>query len=165
MTNHLNQPYTVPGLEVEKGHRVADVLQRRIHVFNELQLTLKHAHWNVMGRSFIGIHEMLDPQINIVRVFIDDLAERVATLGVAPNGLPGALVASRVGEDYHLGRANSLDHIAALDEVYNSVISGQREAIEQVSDLDPVTEDMLIGQTGELEKFQWFLRSHLEFNN
>jgi starvation-inducible DNA-binding protein len=31
-----------------------------------------------------------------------------------------------------------------------------------VGDLDPVTEDMLIAHTTELEKFQWFVRAHLE---
>ena len=30
-------------------------------------------------------------------------------------------------------------------------------------DLDPVTEDMLIGQAGQLEMFQWFVRAHLEY--
>ena len=29
-------------------------------------------------------------------------------------------------------------------------------------DLDPVTEDMLIAHSAELEKFQWFVRAHLE---
>ena len=33
---------------------------------------------------------------------------------------------------------------------------------DSVEDLDLVTQDLLIGQTGSLEKFQWFLRAHLE---
>lgn len=162
MSRSDRAPFTVPGLSLEDGHKVADTLQLRIHAFNDLQLTLKHAHWNVVGRSFIGVHEMLDPQIGLVRGFIDELAERMATLGVAPNGLPGALVAARSWDDYPLGRATTNKHIAALDQVYIGVITSQREAIETVSALDPITEDILIGQTAELEKFQWFLRSHLE---
>ena len=27
---------------------------------------------------------------------------------------------------------------------------------------DPVTEDILIGQTGDLEQYQWFVRAHLQ---
>ncbi|MEJ7742037.1 MAG: ferritin-like domain-containing protein [Nocardioidaceae bacterium] len=56
--------YTVPGLSLKEGHQVAAALQDRLHALNDLQLTLKHAHWNVVGRSFIGVHEMLDPQID-----------------------------------------------------------------------------------------------------
>ncbi|WP_019148439.1 Dps family protein [Timonella senegalensis] len=154
--------YTVPGLTLKDGHKVAKTLQMRIHALNDLQLTLKHAHWNVVGRDFIGVHEMLDPQINEVRGYIDALAERMATMGVPPNGLPGAIVKDRTWEDYSLGRATTTQHLTALNEVYNGVISSHREAIAEVSDIDPITEDILIGQTAGLELFQWFMRSHLE---
>ncbi|EMR00518.1 Dps family protein [Paeniglutamicibacter gangotriensis] len=154
--------FTVPGLTLDNGHQVADALQMRIHAFNDLQLTLKHAHWNVVGRDFIGVHEMLDPQIELVRGMIDALAERMATMGVSPNGLPGALVAARAWDDYEIGRASTSEHLAALDLVYTGIIESMRKTIEKVGKLDPVTEDMLIGQTGELEQFQWFMRSHLE---
>ena len=42
------------------------------------------------------------------------------------------------------------------------MISDHRKAISVAGDVDPVTEDILIGQTAELEKFQWFVRAHLE---
>lgn len=156
--------FTVPGLTVKDGHQVADVLQGRLHALNDLQLTLKHAHWNVVGRDFIGVHEMLDPQIDEVRLDVDTLAERMATLGVSPNGTPGALVASRSWDDYSLGRASTIEHLAALDVVYQGIIEGHRDAIEAVGDIDPITEDILIGQTAGLEQFHWFIRAHLENN-
>ncbi len=37
-----------------------------------------------------------------------------------------------------------------------------RKAITIAGEIDPVSEDLLIGQAGELEKFQWFIRAHLE---
>jgi starvation-inducible DNA-binding protein len=157
-----NAGFTVPGMSLANGHKVAQALQMRIHAFNDLQLTLKHAHWNVVGRDFIGVHEMLDPQIELVRAMIDALAERMATMGVAPNGLPGALVKARAWDDYEIGRASTSEHLAALDLVYTGVITSMRKTIEEVGKLDPITEDILIGQTGELEQFQWFMRSHLE---
>jgi starvation-inducible DNA-binding protein len=156
--------FTVPGLSLEDGHKVADILQTRLHALNDLQLTLKHAHWNVVGRDFIGVHEMLDPQIELVRGMIDETAERVATMGVAPNGLAGALVKARDWDDYSIGRASTTEHLAALDIVYTGVISSHREAIEAVGEIDPIAEDLLITQTSALELFQWFMRSHLENN-
>lgn len=153
--------YTVPGLRVEDGHRVAEVLQGRLHALNDLQLTLKHAHWNVVGPGFIGVHEMLDPQIEKVRAMVDVVAERIATLGVSPAGTPGVLVADRTWDDYSLGRASTLEHLAALDLVYDGVVTDHRAAIDATEDLDPVTQDILIDQVAQLELFQWFMRSFL----
>ncbi len=157
--------YTVPGLSLEDGHGVAAALQDRLHALNDLQLTLKHAHWNVIGRDFIGVHEMLDPQIDAVRAAVDTTAERMATMGVAPIGTPGAIVKDRSWDDYSLGRASCEEHLAALDIVYDGVIADHRTAIEKVGKIDPITEDMLIGQTAELEQFHWFIRAHLETNS
>jgi starvation-inducible DNA-binding protein len=53
-------------------------------------------------------------------------------------------------------------HLAALDLVYDGVIEDTRKNIEETEESDPVTNDMLIGHTAELEKFQWFVRAHLE---
>lgn len=157
--------YTVPGLTLKDGHKVAAALQDRLHALNDLQLTLKHAHWNVIGRDFIGVHEMLDPQIDLVRAAVDATAERMATMGVAPVGTPGAIVRDRSWDDYSLGRASCEEHLAALDLVYDGVVGDHRKAIEMVGEIDPVTEDLLIGQTAELEQFQWFIRAHLETND
>lgn len=160
--SHADAPVTVPGLAVDEGHKVAQALQLRLHALNDLQLTLKHAHWNVVGPHFIGVHTMLDPQIDGVRAMVDVLAERMATMGVAPIGTPGALVDAREWDDYELGRADATAHLAAIDMVYAGVIDDHRTAIDKVGETDPVTEDMLIAQTAELEKYQWFVRAHLQ---
>ena len=154
--------YTVPGLSLTEGRSVADELQHRLHALNDLQLILKHAHWNVTGPNFIAVHEMLDPQIELVRGYADELAERIATLGAEPIGTPGALVKDRTWEDYAVGKAGTQEHLAALDVVYTGVIEDHRKAIANAGEVDPVTEDIYIGQTAELEKFQWFIRAHLE---
>ena len=86
----------------------------------------------------------------------------IATLGGSPVGTPGALVAQRSWDDYSIGRAGTLEHLAALDVVYAGVIEAQREAIEATEELDQVTQDMLIEQSGQLEQFHWFVRAHLE---
>ncbi|MEH6380916.1 MAG: ferritin-like domain-containing protein, partial [Dietzia cercidiphylli] len=53
-------------------------------------------------------------------------------------------------------------HLGALDKVYDGMIGDHRKAIAVAGEVDPVTEDILIGQSAELEKFQWFVRDHLE---
>jgi starvation-inducible DNA-binding protein len=154
--------FSVSGLSDEQANQLAEVLQQRLAACNDLHLTLKHVHWNVVGPNFIAVHEMLDPQVDLVRGYADAIAERIATLGGSPNGLMGAHVAERSWDDYSLGRDTVQAHLAALDLVYSGMIGDHRAAISTAGELDPVTEDLLIGQTAELEKFQWFVRAHLE---
>jgi starvation-inducible DNA-binding protein len=47
------------------------------------------------------------------------------------------------------------------EDTYAGVITDHRAAAEEFAEIDPVSEDLLIGQLGELELFAWFLRSHL----
>jgi len=162
MAENSTPAYTVPGMSTADGATVATTLQDRLHAYNDLHLTLKHIHWNVVGPNFIAVHEMIDPQVEIVRGFADAVAERIATLGGSPQGTPGSIVAQRSWEDYSIGRSTAIEHLGALDVVYDGVISSVRAAIDKVGDLDPITEDMLIGQSGQLELFHWFVRAHLE---
>ena len=154
--------YTVPGMKPDSAESVIKLLQGRLNALSDLALTLKHVHWNVVGPNFIAVHTMLDPQVDAVRLMVDETAERIATLGGSPAGTPGALVAQRSWDDYSLGRAGTLEHLAALDVVYAGIIEDQRAAIETTEELDQVTQDMLIGHSGQLEQFHWFVRAHLE---
>jgi starvation-inducible DNA-binding protein len=154
--------YTVPGMKTDNAEQVVALLQDRLNSLNDLALTLKHVHWNVIGPNFIAVHTMLDPQVEAVRAMADKTAERIAALGASPVGTPGALVSQRGWDDYSVGRGDAIAHLGALDLVYTGIIEAHRGAIEDTEDLDLVTQDMLIGQTGHLEQFQWFVRAHLE---
>jgi starvation-inducible DNA-binding protein len=157
--------YTVPGMKSGSAERVTGLLQDRLNSLSDLALTLKHVHWNVVGPNFIAVHTMLDPQVDAVRAMVDETAERIATLGGSPTGTPGALVAQRGWDDYSLGRASTLQHLAALDLVYAGIIEAHRAAIDTTEELDLVTQDLLIGQSQQLEQFHWFVRAHLEAPN
>ncbi|MEZ5087338.1 MAG: DNA starvation/stationary phase protection protein Dps [Tessaracoccus sp.] len=154
--------YTVPGLSGEAGGKAVEILQGRLNEYNDLQLTLKHVHWNVVGPNFIGVHEMIDPQVDLVRLYADAVAERIAALGGSPRGTVGGIAEDRALPEYPLGRNTALEHLKALDGIYDVVITDNREAITVLEELDVVTQDLVIGQTAELEKFQWFVRAHLE---
>jgi DNA-binding ferritin-like protein len=94
--------------------------------YNDLHLTLKHVHWNVVGPNFIGVHTMIDPQVELVRGYADEVAERIAALGQSPQGTPGAIIKDRTWDDYSVGRDSAQTHLAALDLVYTGVIEDIR---------------------------------------
>jgi starvation-inducible DNA-binding protein len=155
--------FTAPGLSNNEGAAAAEVLQDRLGALTDLQLTLKHVHWNVVGPNFIAVHKMLDPQVKSVRKMVDETAERIATLGMSPNGTLGGLAQERdPHDDYPLGREDTMNHLEALDQVYDRVISQHRQAMHKLEDIDLVSQDMIIQQLADLEQFQWFVRAHRE---
>jgi starvation-inducible DNA-binding protein len=153
--------FTVPSLTMDESKTTVEALQQRLVGLQDLALTLKHIHWNVVGRNFMSVHSMLDMQHAGVMPMIDALAERIATLGGVPSGLAGRLVAVRSWDDYALDRADASAHLGALDKVYEGIINDHRDAIETVDPVDVVSADLLTGQCGDLEQYHWFVRAHL----
>lgn len=154
--------YTVPGLDEATSDKIIERLQHRLNATLDLQLTLKHVHWNVVGPNFVGVHEMLDPWVNDVQLMSDDLAERIATLGGTPMGTPGYVATHRTWDDYKLVKATGPEHLKALNRVYEGVVGDHRKVAAELEDLDLVSQDMVLTQLEKLEMHQWFIRAHLD---
>lgn len=157
--------FTVPGINENDAKKLIDGLQERLTDFNDLHLILKHVHWNVTGPSFIGVHEMIDPQVEEVRGYADEVAERIAALGGEPIGTPAGHAEGRTPLQYDLNKADTQSHIRKLAELYTTVIERLRESLAEAGDIDSITEDIYISEAAGLEKFQWFLRAHIEDEN
>jgi starvation-inducible DNA-binding protein len=156
--------FTVPGMSAKTAANVIEVLDQRMVSLIDLTLTLKHVHWNVVGPNFIAVHEMLDEHLEVARTMVDDLAERIATLGGTPVGTAAALVKRRSWNDYPINKATAKEHLAALEVSYTGIIEDHRLAQKKLADTDPMSEDLIIGQARKLEHFQWFIRAQLETN-
>ncbi len=127
-----SQPHTtVPGLGPEDAGAVVEVLEGRLVSLIDLQLTLKHVHWNVVGPGFLSVHEMLDTMVGPVRDMTDAVAERMRTLGGSPKGTPGAVVAGRSWDDYELGTDAVYVHLKHLDRVFSGIVADHRTAISR----------------------------------
>lgn len=158
----MEPQYAPAGMSTEDAGEVTEILQSRLSDLVDLSLTLKHVHWNVVGFGFIGIHKLMDEQTDAVRALIDEVAERITTLGAVAAGLPSQVVDGRSSDgDYALGRGPVMAHLGALDKLYERVISQHRHAISAVEKMDPVSADLLISQTATLDLNHWFVRAHL----
>lgn len=158
----MQHQYAPAGMDTGDAEKIGAILQERLSSLIDLSLILKHVHWNVVGPGFIAVHEMMDDQANSTRDMVDGVAERISTLGGVAAGLTRQVVDLRATDDeYPLGRAPVMAHLGALDNVYRRIGAGHREAIDQVSRMDPISEDLLISQSRQLELSQWFVRAHL----
>jgi starvation-inducible DNA-binding protein len=109
----MSSHYTVPGLSDRQGAEVAAMLQTQLSRYNDLHLTLKHVHWNVIGPNFIAVHQMIDPQVSLVRGYADEVAERIATLGGSPRGTADAIINEHTWTEYPHDRDCADVHLAA----------------------------------------------------
>ena len=148
--------FVVPGLDEAASEKAIAILQNRLSQEQEAALVLKHAHWNVTGPNFIAVHEMLDPEVEAVLAQADETAERIATLGA------DAIVRTRTWKSFDAeGRVGTEEYLKALIEYYDAFIADDRKAIAELDELDVISSNIIQDHVQELEKFQWFMRSHL----
>jgi starvation-inducible DNA-binding protein len=109
------------------------------------------------------LHALFEGQYNALAETIDEIAERIRSLGgVAPGSMKEFLKLSRLDEQPG-GKLEAEKMIAALLSDYEAVIRSLRADIEKADAAgDAGTNDFLVGILEGHEKTAWMLRSHLE---
>ena len=146
-----------------------DVRQNIIHLFQELlsdgidlMLQTKQAHWNVKGSQFIAVHKLFDRIHKEVKEGVDNVAERIVQLGGVAQGTCQVISKNTTLPEYPLNIFDWQEHAEFLSDSIAAFCSLTRKGIDQVSDWnDPVSEDILIKISRDLEKDLWFVESHL----
>ncbi|KND44536.1 MULTISPECIES: Dps family protein [Streptomyces] len=144
----------------ESARRIAgDALQESLVDLLGLSLIGKQAHWNVVGPRFRSIHLQLDEVVSTARTFADQVAERAAAIGVAPDGRPETVATRFALQGPKDGWLRDTEVVRLLVEALEAAIGRLRERIEVTEEADKVTQDLLISVTYELEKQRWMFEA------
>jgi starvation-inducible DNA-binding protein len=138
------------------------LLNARLADAIDLRLSLKQAHWNVKGPSFIAIHELFDAIQGRVDGFVDEIAERAVALGVTAHGTTQAVARASTLSPFDLNliaekemlRAVA-DHLAAFAKIVREAI----DAADEAGDKD--TADLFTSVSRQMDKDLWFVEAHL----
>ncbi len=141
---------------------VAKDLQATLVELIDLSLLGKQAHWNVVGSHFRSIHLQLDEIVDIARLSSDRVAERLATIGAAPDGRAETVATSSELAPFPEGFVAGTDTVKLVTAAMETISGRMRERILRIGDDDPVSQDILIGTSDEIEKAAWMLRAQLE---
>lgn len=140
----------------EDARRIAgDALQSTLVDLLGLSLVGKQAHWNIVGPRFRSIHLQLDEVVDTARAFSDTVAERAAALGLPPDGRPETIATAYTLPSPKDGWQRDNEVVSLMMETLETAIGRLRERIGATEKADPVTQDLLIGITAELEKQRW----------
>ncbi|MER6346991.1 Dps family protein [Streptomyces sp. NPDC001595] len=140
----------------DDARRIAtDALQETLVDLLGLSLIGKQAHWNIVGPRFRSIHLQLDEVVATARTHADTVAERSSALGVPPDGRPETIAARFTLPSPKDGWVRDTEVVQVMVESLEAAIGRLRERIEATDRPDPVTQDLLIAITGDLEKQRW----------
>ena len=146
-------------LSAENKEKSAPLLQGALVDLIDLALQAKQAHWNLIGPNFRAVHLQLDEIIDQVRLASDDVAERLVTIGVAADGRAATVAEGSTLEAFPEGEVSVPQTIGLVADRMSAVSKAMRERIEALGEIDPVSEDLLIGVTAPIEKQLWMLQS------
>jgi starvation-inducible DNA-binding protein len=148
----------------EKTRRnVITILNERLADAIDLQGQVKQAHWNVKGPNFIALHELFDKISDVVLEHIDEIAERVTSLGGTAEGTVAVAAKRSKLKNYPLSITAGKDHLFYLSTQLAVFGKSVRAAIEDTDTLgDANTADLFTGISREIDKYLWFLEAHLQ---
>ena len=123
---------------------------------------LRGCHWNVKGKSFFTLHIKFEELYNNAVITIDELAERVLTLGKPPiSTFADYIKISKIKEINTIGLKDTSMVKALIDDMA-ALISLERDIME-ISEKagDDGTNDMINKFMQFKEKNTWMLRSFI----
>ncbi len=123
---------------------------------------LRGCHWNVKGQNFFTLHIKFEELYNNAVITIDELAERILTLGKPPiSTFADYIKVSKIKEINTIGLKDTAMVKALIDDMA-TLISLERDIMEISEEAgDDGTNDMINKFMQFKEKNTWMLRSFI----
>ncbi len=149
------------GLKTEDAHKLSKELNILLANYQLFYQNLRGFHWNIKGSDFFELHLKFEELYNDAQIKIDEIAERILTLGETP---------LHSFQDY-------LEHseIKAVIDVYNGskgldvtlegsqkLIIKERKILKSAADFeDEGTVSLMSDYISETEKTVWMIAAYL----
>lgn len=153
--------YNALGLEKSQVEKVAKELNILLANFQTYYQNLRGVHWNIKGKRFFELHVKFEELYNVAQQHVDEIAERVLTLGFTPLHrfddyvkITTIEVGHNVSDDDLTVRL-IVDNLSGLLKIERKLLVLSDEAN------DEGTTAMISNLITEQEKNIWMLKSYL----
>lgn len=150
------------GLDREKSRELAELLNDLLANYSVFYQNTRGYHWNISGDKFFELHLKFEELYNDLFVKIDEVAERILTLGYVPG---------HKFTDY-LKQANILESIEGSDgkkaiaeilQAFQTLLVKQRHILDLSADInDEGTNAQMSDYIREQEKLVWMYSAYLK---
>jgi starvation-inducible DNA-binding protein len=124
-----------------------------------LALQGKQLHWNLQGRQFMSLHMQLDGIVDDARGWVDELAERLVTLGVWADGQPADVARESTLDEMPKGAVSDMDALGLMSERIARLATNARACATNLGEIDIASQDLCLDILRSLEKHLWMLRA------
>ena len=154
-----------PDISIDGDNRkkIASILGKLLANEFVLYAKTRRYHWNVKGPHFNDYHKVFEGQYDELAVDIDEIAERIRSLGEMVAASLAEFKERTSLEEHPDIYPDAKTMTANLLKDHETIIKSIRSNIPQVGNFGDVgTEDFLTGLLEKHEKTAWMLRATLE---
>lgn len=152
---------SIIGLDKDITHKLVAELNGLLSSYQIQYMNARGFHWNIKGENFFELHAKFEEIYNDLLLKVDEIAERILTLGGEPlHGFSDYLAKSSIGEAKNISAGR--DAIANLLSGYSVLIAKQRSLLARAGDADDEgTASLMSDYIKEQEKLVWMLNAYL----
>lgn len=150
-------------IDLAKGKRekLITLLNQSLADSIDISYQAKQAHWNVKGPNFIALHELFDRVHTELEVHVDDIAERITSLGGVAMGTVRISAEKSSLAEYPHEISDGTAHVDALSTALSDFGKKARKNIDTTDELgDKDTADLYTGISRNVDKLLWFVEAH-----
>lgn len=150
------------GLDVEKSNELTIYLGDLLSNYSVFYQNVRGYHWNIKGENFFELHIKFEELYNDLILKIDEVAERILTLGSDPeNRFSIYLAQSDIKEATNL--TNGKVAIEDILESFKVLLIKQRSIMDFAGEVgDEGTSALMSDYIREQEKLIWMYSAYLK---
>lgn len=150
------------GLDKAKAEELANELNLLLANYQLYYQNLRGFHWNIKGDQFFELHAKFEELYTDAQISIDEIAERILTLGFTPlHSFSSYLKMSKIEEQKDLSDGKST--VNATLEGLQTIISQERGIMELAASIDDEgTATLISDYISKQEKVVWMLGAYLK---
>lgn len=145
-----------------KKSKLTKKLNDLLAAYQVTYFNTRASHWMIKGENFFELHKVFEMQYNDATVKIDDIAERILTIGGVP-----LMTASEMLKSTHIKEVKASGEqmvcIKCLLDDLTSLTVLENELVKMADELeDVVTADLMTKILGEQQKTTWMLSQFMK---
>jgi len=150
------------GLDSAEAYKLAEKLNLLLANYSIFYQNVRGYHWNIKGQKFFELHLKFEELYNDLLLKIDEVAERILTLGHSPNHRYSTYtINSEIVESSQVS-----DGIVAVQDILSSfktIIVIQRDLLNSSAEIgDEGTNALMSDYIRTQEKLVWMYSAYLD---